>query len=290
MKYIKKLYPDFALKRAKEDECDTCMRLHMIIGDPRASEEEKEEARNGLKKHNEDSTTMRVAMQEAIKEYGKKIISPDADNGVMDLFTDAISRLPESSNDPMTNEIVSIGGPDCGGSPVVRMQCEDYGGNFCLPWYGAKRPGVDYYLSNLSIYMFVISNLTMGRNFVYFYDERAMGENGDALCSLRFIYHMRLYIEARTSKNMTKSPGTLYLVMDNCVGQNKSQVVLMFMSFLSMTFYKRVVCHYLVSGHSHMCPDRVVSHAKRSRGVNDIYDPMDFVEKMNKVCGNIILK
>ena len=32
-----------------------------------------------------------------------------------------------------------------------------------------------------------------------------------------------------------------------------------------------------------MCPDRVVSHAKRYIGVMDIYQPEGFVEKMNTV-------
>ena len=100
-----------------------------------------------------------------------------------------------------------------------------------------------------------------------------MGKNGDAMCSLRFIYLLRLYIQASTSSTLSTFPDTLYIIMDNCVGQNKSQVVLMFMSFLSMTFYKRANCYYLVSGHSHMCPDRVVPHAKRSIGVNDIFEP-----------------
>ena len=126
--------------------------------------------------------------------------------------------------------IISTGGPDRGGKPIVRIQCEDYGGNFCLPWYGSKRPCVDYYLSNLSIYMFVISNLTNGINSVYLYDERAMGKNADAMCSLRFIYHLRTYVEAKENNTVSSFPETLYIVMDNCVGQNKSQVVMMFMS------------------------------------------------------------
>jgi hypothetical protein len=33
-----------------------------------------------------------------------------------------------------------------------------------------------------------------------------------------------------------------------------------------------------------MCPDRVVSHAKRSVGVNNIYHPSGLVDKMNTVC------
>jgi hypothetical protein len=288
-KYLKKVHPDFELHRAKEDECDTCIRLKIIICDERATEGEKTEARQGLIKHNGDSREMRVAMQTAIAEFGKQIIPCNSDLGVMDNFKESLDRMPESIDDAFPEEsVVSTFGPDQGGKPTVRIQCEDYGGNFCLPWYGARRPCIDYYLSNLAIYMFVISNLTSGINSVYLYDERAMGKNADAMCSLRFIYHLRLYNQARLSNAIGSFPNTLYIVMDNCVGQNKSQVVMMFMSFLSMTFYKRVICHYLVSGHSHMCPDRVVSHAKRSIGVNDIFEPQGFVQKMNTVRHGIL--
>lgn len=190
--------------------------------------------------------------------------------------------MPECVDDvfPLDN-IVSLVGPDQAGKPTVRLLCEDYGGNFCLPWFGARRPGIDYYLSNLAIYMFVIFNLTSGINSIYLCDERAMGKNGDAMCSSRFIYQLRLYIQASTSSALSTFPDTLHIIMDNCVGQNKSQVVLMFMSFLSMTFYTRAICYYLVSEHSHMCPDRVVSHAKRSIGVNDIFEPEELVQKIN---------
>jgi hypothetical protein len=78
-------------------------------------------------------------------------------------------------------------------------------------------------------------------------------------------------------------PDTLYLIMDNCVGQNKSQGVFMFMALLSLNFYKKVVLHFLVSGHSQMCPDRVVSHAKRSIGVANIFEPSGLVDKINTV-------
>lgn len=57
----------------------------------------------------------------------------------------------------------------------------------------------------------------------------------------------------------------------------------MFMALLSITFYKRVICHYLISGHSHMCPDRVVSHVKKSFGTNNLYLPSHMIEKMNTV-------
>ena len=288
LKYLRKVHPDFALKRAKEDECDTCIRLKMIIEDPRSSEEEQDEAQKGLEKHNGDSRVMRVAMKAAISEFGRQVLISENEITVKEIFQKSVDRLPENLDDnPLENDVVTEDNAiDLNSKPSVLLQCEDYGGNFCLPWYGSRRPCVDYYLSNLAIYMFVISNLTSGKNSVYLYDERSMGKNCDALCSLRFIYHLRLYEKARLTKALESFPKTLYIIMDNCVGQNKSQGVMMFMSFLSMSLYKRVICHYLVSGHSHMCPDRVVSHAKRSIGVTDVFEPQGFVDKMNTVISN----
>ena len=288
-KYLRGVHPDFALKRVKEDECDTCIRLKMIIGDPRSTMQEKLEAQECLSKHNSDSREMRIAMQTAIMEFGEQSITSTSDLGVLDIFEQSVQRLPEFIDQKFEgNDVLCVHGPDLCGKPTVQLQCEDYGGNFCLPWYGSKRPCMDYYMSNLAIYMFVISNLSTGINSIHLYDERTMGKNADALCSLRFIYHMRLYVEARNANCLSTLPTTLYIIMDNCLCQNKSQVVMMFMSFLSMTFYKKVVCHYLVSGHSHMCPDRVVSHAKRSLGVNDMYEPNGFVNKMITVRCRIV--
>jgi hypothetical protein len=126
---------------------------------------------------------MRVAMQTAVMEFGIKIIPSQSDIGVIEIFKDAVEKMPECVDDvfPLDN-IVSLVGPDQAGKPTVRLLCEDYGGNFCLPWFGARRPGIDYYLSNLAIYMFVIFNLTSGINSIYLCDERAKGKNGDAMC------------------------------------------------------------------------------------------------------------
>ena len=103
----------------------------------------------------------------------------------------------------------------------MRLQCEDYGGNFSFPHHGKTRPGRDYYISNLTMHNFVISDLSTGKNYVYLYDERAMGKGCDALCFLRWNHHLKMTLHSRKSGC---GPDTLYLIMDNCVGQKKSQV------------------------------------------------------------------
>ena len=45
-----------------------------------------------------------------------------------------------------------------------------------------------------------------------------------------------------------------------------------------MTFYV-----YLISGHSHMLPDRVVSWSKKSLAQSNLYGPDDIVNRMNTV-------
>ena len=103
--------------------------------------------------------------------------------------------------------------------------------------------------------------------------------------------------------------------MDNCVGQYKSHVqneshhqfqlilsydvltillfsaaAFMFMSLLSMRFYKRVICQYLISGHSHMMPDRLVCNRRKSFGSNNFYLPTEMIERIsstNTVKGRI---
>ena len=47
----------------------------------------------------------------------------------------------------------------------------------------------------------------------------------------------------------------LFVVMDNCVGQNKSQNVLKFFVLMSILFYDRVALHYFLPGYSHMQDD-----------------------------------
>ena len=104
-------------------------------------------------------------------------------------------------------------------------------------------------------YNFVIADITTGENNVYFYDERGQGKGADALCSLRLRYHLRKFEQYSKTGQMPKLSMSL---LDNCVGQNKSQDVIMFASLLSLLFYEKVAFMYFLPGHTHMHPDRVV--------------------------------
>ena len=65
------------------------------------------------------------------------------------------------------------------------------------------------------------------------------------------------------------SPVLSMSLLDNCVGQNKSQVVMKFFCMLSVLFYDTVALLYFLPGHSHMIPDRIVAHCKLAiKGLN----------------------
>ena len=72
-------------------------------------------------------------------------------------------------------------------------------------------------------------------------------------------------------------------LLDNCVGQNKSQVVMKFFCLLSILFYKTVALMYFLPGHSHMIPDRVVAHCKHAiKGLN-LYTLGEITDQCNRI-------
>ena len=246
MKYMRSYHINVALVRAKEDCCDTCLRLAIAAQDPNLGDAEKELIAESQRLHASDARTQRLALKEAIKLWGKSV-SPSANLGEQDTFCEAVNSLPDSIED----EFSKMSLEDDTHSLRVRLQCEDYGGNLSLPHYGRNRPGRDYYLSNLSIMNFIISDLTTGRNKVLLYDERAMGKGCDALCSLRWLYHFRIYVRNRDEGKLSESPDTLYLIMDNCVGQNKSQVNVMELRILLGQFFNSYSIIHVDGFHVH---------------------------------------
>jgi hypothetical protein len=136
--------------------------------------------------------------------------------------------------------------------------------------------------------MFVMSKVTRYGTLhnLYIYDKRASGKDGDALCSLRFNNYMMEYISQRNNNELKKRPRFLFIILDNCVGQNKSNCVLKMFSLLCVFgLYDRVILHFLVAGHSHGIPDVGVAHAKRALSNANYNVPEEIVAAMNTVQG-----
>jgi hypothetical protein len=167
------------------------------------------------------------------------------------------------------------------------VESHDYGGSLILPWFGLKKPSAAYYASNLSIHCFIVSKITRfgARHKMILYDERAAGKDADALCSLRLQHYFQVYMQDRDLKRLHLRPKFLFIVLDNCVGQNKSQLVLMQFAFLTIIgLYERIILHFLESGHSYGCPDIGLAHAK-SRLLEELYISEQISALMNAVEG-----
>ena len=149
-----------------------------------------------------------------------------------------------------------------------------------MPHYGIVRPQQDYFNSNLTVNLYVQDDISRNENKVTLYNERTMGKDKDALCSLRLKYHMESM--KRCQEEGRVQPHVYISIRDNCVGQNKSNVTLQFDLFMSMSFYERVMVIYLIPGHSHMIADRVVAWVKRSINRVKIYTPDDLLKTINK--------
>ena len=183
-----------------------------------------------------------------------------------------LAEVPENSDDAL-EELKET---------LVLLQAEDYGGGIALPHYGFKRPSADYFNSNLMTYNFVIADVTTGENNVFVYDERHQGKGGDALCSLRLRYHLRKW-HFLSSKG--QAPKVCMILLDNCVGQNKSQVVMKFMCLLSILFYETVALMFFLPGHTHMVADRVVANCKKSIKNLNLYSLGQIADEFNGVRG-----
>ena len=199
--------------------------------------------------------------------------SPVSPNNVIPIAPEELPPVVDPDDSKGGNELTSS---------LVQIQAEDYGGSIALPHYGYKRASADYFNSNLMAYNFVVSDISADKNIVYYYDERHQGKGADALCSLRMRYHLR---KRRESKSLNVKPKLNMTLLDNCVGQNKSQIVMKFQCLLSILFYETVALLYFLPGHTHMQPDRVVAYCKQAIKGRNLYTLGQIAEHANNVKG-----
>ena len=300
------------------------MKIDIELADPNISSERKQSLEEEKKLHIDDAIVQRRIWANFVADYvGKTDPNLKLDTGIfplvmgedtsqVDVLYDKVSisgmgesgpnvgglEFPESAqseeierglrvhSDSTSEEESQVESGEEKTAPKilsrVSLQAEDYGGGIALPHYGFRRPSSDYYNSNLMNYSFIVVDITGGCNNLFMYDEREQGKGADALCSLRLRYHLRKvrkYLEAGVK------PGLNMSLLDNCVGQNKSQVVMKFACLMSILFYEQVALMYFLPGHTHMVPDRVFGQCKNSiKGLN-LYTLAQVVERFNSVKG-----
>ena len=276
MRYKNALFPSYSLHRVLEDCCDTCTRLEMALMDPNLTDNDRELLILCQGAHDSASRNHRVLMHE-VEAWARNQKLPIGE------FTEFLARvalLPETVED----DLIVL--PEEAQSISVDVQMEDFAGTLPLPMLNLTKFAAAYYHSHLSMFAFVICNITYGENRIILYDERAQGKGAEALCNLRFRYYFEKFKKRFESgcRGDNLYP-ILYLIMDNCVGQNKSQAVFKFFLLMSLMFYRQVIAHFNLSGHSHLCNDVVTGHAKTALRRMNTYHPKQMVECMNSVKG-----
>ena len=262
------------MARLQEDACDTCVEMRTKLEDPDLDPELRAALTTALENHGALARSLRGTMKSAIVLWAKRALGT-ASTEQMAALMDALDLLPANADEePKPRPAVSC---------KVLLMAEDYAGNIVLPSYGLLRPGKDYYASNLLVYAFVQCDMSAGLNRVVMYDERGMGKDANALCSLRLSLHLRRQVEVRLLPYADR-PTVLFQVMDNNVGQNKSELVFKFFALLSLTWYPDgVSLLYLLPGHSHMACDRVVGWIRKAIGKAQHFLPSHLATAMNNV-------
>jgi hypothetical protein len=264
--YVHHLYPGHHLSRTQQDVCDACIRLNLVLNNPNSTADEKAAAQKELDQHNNAARDQRRAISDFTRQYAGSLVPGETNFNV----------LPDYVDDDDSDSGASQGVPDS-----ILLVAEDFGQGIALPHYGHVRPSCDYFNSNLMLNMYVMADISRNENSVFLYDERCQKKDKDALCSLRLSFHLE---QLNRCRQENRSPPEYFVsIRDNCVGQNKSNVTLKLASYLSLSFYKRVLIVYLIPGHSHMIADRVVAWAKRAISGNNLYVPGEITNKMNGV-------
>ena len=103
------------------------------------------------------------------------------------------------------------------GEYLALVSAEDYGQSGSFPSYRKERPLSNYFNSYLNWHNFVISDILRSENNVYLYEERTMGKDKNALCSLRICFLINNL--HRCLREKITLPSVYISVRDNCVRQ-----------------------------------------------------------------------
>eukprot|EP01032_Pedospumella_encystans_P013339 gene13340-15365_t len=279
--YVYFFWPGVKLNRTTEDDCDGCTRLKVALADPDITDIQKAELKAELEVHLNAAIEQRRLMSCFVKGY-VAAIDPAQLFPTEDLLEDTLEDITDRTADRLRALAIDAGERVRTLGATVLVQAEDFGGSIPMPFYGFARAQADYFNSNLMLHPYVTTDMVTNVNHVAFFDERGQDKGADCLCSLRMRYHL---MQSSLYSTAIIKPRVSISIMDNCVGQNKSQVMMKFFAMLSVLLYDKMVLLYLIPGHSHMKPDRVVGWVKNAiKGLN-LYIPNEIVDKVNKVKG-----
>ena len=318
------IMPTLHLGRSKTDVCNACFSLDLQIKDPETSEELKRELIAAKHIHLQDAINQRRTIAMVVKSVQKEFAPDDQPLKADPIFIPTCFKDPfDRLNRPFVVDFVggNLGvseaeddgyiydqvcdldlgedGDTAGdGSRDIennedaasqeveaprkqRVSVQDYGSGIPLPHYGASQPNHDYYASNITLHNMNVVDCGSGHCHVFYYDERQAGKDGNCVSSLRWLSTKHFINE--TKDNL---PTSECKILDNCVGQNKSNTTHKFSMLISLILFRDVVTIlYFRVGNSHNASDMKTSHPKKALTKKNLYTPQGIVAEVNKVKG-----
>ena len=163
----------------------------------------------------------------------------------------------------------------------LRVSFQDYGSGIAMPRYGADRPNHDYYANNITLHNMNYVDCRSGHCNIYYYDKRSAGKDGNSVTSLRWNETAEFIL-----KEKDKPPTAECKILDNCVGQNKSNTTHKFSMLSSILVYPDGVTDvYFRVGHSHNTSDMKTAHANKAMAKKNLYTPNMVITEINKMKG-----
>ena len=107
---------------------------------------------------------------------------------------------------------------------------------------------------------------------IYYYDERVAGKDGNSVTSLRWKNLCQFIIQKKEQELL---PTAEVKILDNCVGQNKSNTTHKFSMLVSLFIFPDGVTDiYFKVAHSHNASDIKTAHANKAMGKKNLFTPM----------------
>lgn len=167
----------------------------------------------------------------------------------------------------------------------------DYCQNMELPHFGKEQPGATYYLTPINLEGFGVADVSYvdditekEADHLYFhcYQEGFGAKGGNNVASM--IMKTLQQIELLQHDNGAPKRGKeLNVVMDNCTGQNKNNMVLLLAAYLvEMGFFEVVNMMFLVVGHTKNICDRRFNNLKMMYHKSQIFTLDQAVEHLNR--------
>ena len=312
---LKFFVPTLHLGKTKTDVCNSCFSLDLQIKDPQTSPGLRAELIAAKSVHLMDAINMRKEIKMIYTSVRERVAPDDPPLAeepveVPPCFSDPFNRLNRTlvedyqegvigieedvrdladindDSEVQLNEVREVDLNDNSQDPPptqrkLRVTVQDFGAGIPLPKYGASQPNHDYYASNLTVHNMNFVNCATGLCDIAYYDERVAGKDGDAVCSLRW-NNLKNYI----IENKDNLPGAECKILDNCVGQNKSNTTHKFTMLESLLLFKDGVTDiYFKVGHSHNASDLKTAHANKATAKKNIFTPAMIASEVNKLKG-----